>query len=122
MATNDLIRRLSKKTGACTIDAGDIPIHVARVDDVGCLLDKFSIVLLDSTALGESCNLNQKLLVAKRNVQVIIRPRGQPFDTILQRISKTANQQHWGMGCSRFGLNPTTKFDAIDNGHYHIAY
>jgi hypothetical protein len=59
MFSDQLTGRLAKESRTGNIDASEETIHVARVNDVGCLLDDLAVVLLNAVALDQASGFDQ---------------------------------------------------------------
>jgi hypothetical protein len=121
MSAYNFVWRLAKEPGAGGIYARDNSIHVPRVDDVGCLLDNLSIMLLYTAPLGEPGNLYQQFLITKRECEVIVRSRRQTLDAMVRRIPESTNQEHRDVSCPGFLFDLATKLNTVKDRHHHIA-
>src|SRR5215212_8484950 len=53
-------RRAAVESSSGIVDARNVAVHVARVNDVGCLLDYLAIVLFNSMAFDESGDFDEQ--------------------------------------------------------------
>src|SRR5262249_21945612 len=68
------------ETSTSIVDAGDVAVHVACVDDVGSLLDDLAIVFLNAMPFDEPGDFHQQLFVSKRKIQIVVSTGMQAFD------------------------------------------
>ena len=66
----------AKETCASLVDAGEVAFHVARINDVGGLLNDLPVMLFNAVTLGQSRHLNEKLFITKRYVEIIVSTGG----------------------------------------------
>jgi hypothetical protein len=93
MFSDQLTGRLAKESSTGNIDAGEEAIHVARVNDVGGLLDDLAVVFLNTVALDQASGFDQQLFIAERKFQVVVGSRVEAFDAILGTVHSTTDQE-----------------------------
>src|SRR6185295_2603051 len=100
---------------------GDVPIHVAGVDDVSSVFDDLPVMLFYPATLGQPRHFHQQFFIAKRDFEIIVSPGSQAKQTVVEIIAQTTNQDNGNISCAGVLLDQATEFNAVEDGHHHIA-
>src|SRR6185503_2156396 len=98
MTANHFRWSVTEKTSTGIVDAGDVAVHVARVDDVGSLLDDLAIMFLNSIPLDQTSDFHEQLFVSERKVKIVVGAGMKSFDACVVGRHQAADQKHGDVG------------------------
>jgi len=103
---NQIESRPAEKPRTGFINAGDAPVHIARVNNVRREFDDVAITTLYALALNQARDLDQELFVTKRNLDVVISAGRKSFEVRRIFLAHSAGQQYRSRRRERIFLQP----------------
>src|SRR5437762_6691324 len=81
----------AKKERPSLVDAGDVPCHVAGVNNIDGQIDDLTVMAFDAMTFSEASYLDKKLFMSEWHIQIVIGARVQSFEGVFIGLANTAD-------------------------------